>query len=159
MVQRLQTGKGSVIARRGIPCESGGGTTHLVMKQIQKGELYEHLGGFLKSKGIELTEGSYSRKLEQSCGLMTEAINLSQQGLERAKNEIDEKLDRLRQVIHEKTAPKPPSPEPEAACAPNPPAEDPAAEAEKPTKKAGGSEPKRAPKKNATTPKRKRKAA
>ena len=93
------------------------------MKQIEKGEIYQHLSGFLKSKGIELTEGSYSRKIEKSCGLLAETINLSQQGLERAKKEIDEKLDKVRRVIHEKTAPKsaasaPPAAPPSPVAAP-----------------------------------------
>ena len=37
---------------------------------------------------------------------MAEAINLSQKGISRAKDEVDKKLDAMRQVIHEKTAPK-----------------------------------------------------
>jgi len=92
------------------------------MKAIEKGEIYQHLSGFLKNKGIELTEGSYSKKIEKSCGLLAETINLSQKGLERAKQGIDEKLDQVRQAIHEKTAPKSAAPvsgpAPAAATAP-----------------------------------------
>ena len=80
------------------------------MKQIEKGEIFQHLSGFLKSKGIVLNEGSYASKIEKSCHLLTETINVSQQGLERAKQGIDQRLDKVRQVIHEKTAPKPPAP-------------------------------------------------
>src|SRR3989442_656664 len=78
------------------------------MKPIGKGELFEHFNHFLKSKGIELTEGSYSRRIQKGCELLGDAINISQQGIERAKVKIDQKLDQVRQVIHEKTAAKPP---------------------------------------------------
>src|SRR6266566_8094772 len=83
--------------------------TEPIMKQIQKDELYEHLGQFLKDKGIELTEGSYTKGIHAGCSLLADAINLSQAGLERAKAGLDKKLDQVRQVIHEKTAPKPAS--------------------------------------------------
>lgn len=87
------------------------------MKQIDKGELYKHLCGFLETRGIELKEGSYTKRIEQGCGLLSEAINLGQKGITRAKTEVDEKLDQMRQVIHEKTAPKAPP----AAATPPPP--------------------------------------
>lgn len=76
------------------------------MKPLNEDELYENLRGFLKGKGIELQEGSYARGIQKSCSLLSDAINLGQQGLDRAKTEIDKKLDQMRQVIHEKTAPK-----------------------------------------------------
>jgi hypothetical protein len=76
------------------------------MKPLEKHELYENLTGFLKTKGIELKEGSYAQAIQKSCSLLTDAINLGQEGLEKAKNKIDNKLDQVRQVIHEKTAPK-----------------------------------------------------
>lgn len=82
------------------------------MKQIEKDELYQHLSGFLKAKGIELKAGSYAQAIEKSCGLLSDAINLGQKGLSRAKVELDDKLDRMRQVIHEKTAPKSATPPP-----------------------------------------------
>ena len=78
------------------------------MKPIQKDELFTHLGQFLKGKGIELKEGSYANCIQKSCGLLTDAINLSQAGVQKARDGIDNKLDQMRQVIHEKTAPKPP---------------------------------------------------
>src|SRR5438128_12445377 len=77
------------------------------MKPIEKDELYEHVSGFLKNKGIELKEGSYTKGIHAGCSLLADAINLSQKGLERAKMEIDKNLERVRQVIHEKTAPNP----------------------------------------------------
>ncbi len=78
------------------------------MKTIKKDELYEHVSGFLKSKGIELKDGSYPRGIQAGCSLLADVINLSQKGLTRAKTEIDKNLERVREVIHEKTAPKPP---------------------------------------------------
>jgi hypothetical protein len=79
------------------------------MKRINEGELYQHLGDFLKAKGIELKEGSYTKRIQQGCALLSETINVSQTGLEKAKTKAEKKLGELRQVIHEKTAPKPPA--------------------------------------------------
>ena len=76
------------------------------MKTIQKDELYEHVGSFLRKKGIELKEGSYTKGIHAGCSLLADAINLSQAGIERAKAGLDRKLDQVRQVIHDKTAPK-----------------------------------------------------
>jgi hypothetical protein len=76
------------------------------MKPIQKDELFEHVSNFLKGKGIELKAGSYAKGIQNGCSLLADAINLSQQGLNRAKVEVDKGLDRMRQTIHEKTAPK-----------------------------------------------------
>ena len=85
------------------------------MNPIQKDELYENISQFLKGKGIELKEGSYTKGIHAGCSLLADAINLSQTGLERAKvglgktkDGLEKKLDQVRQVIHEKTAPKPP---------------------------------------------------
>jgi len=61
------------------------------MKPIEKRELYQHVNQFLKSKGVEIKEGSYASHLEKSCGLLTDAINLTQKGMERAKTEIDKR--------------------------------------------------------------------
>jgi hypothetical protein len=77
-----------------------------IMKPLEQDELYQHLSGFLKNKGVELKEGGYTRAIQKSCGLLVEAINLGQKGFDRARVEIDKKLDQMRQVIHEKTAPK-----------------------------------------------------
>ena len=78
------------------------------MKTIKKDELFEHLQGFLKGKGVELKEGPYSQGIHAGCSLLADAINLSQAGIERAKTGIETRLEQVRQVIHEKTAPKPP---------------------------------------------------
>ena len=77
------------------------------MKPIEKDELYENLSQFLKGKGIELKEGSYSKGIHAGCSFLADAINLSQAGIERAKAGIDKGLEQVRQAIHEKTAPKP----------------------------------------------------
>src|SRR5262245_50527505 len=87
------------------------------MKPIEKSELFQHVNQFLKSKGVEIKDGTYAKHLEKSCGLLTDAINLTQRGMERAKTEIDKRLEQMRQVIHEKTAPKS-SPSPAAQASP-----------------------------------------
>ena len=87
------------------------------MNPIQKDELYENISQFLKNKGIELTEGSYTKGIHAGCSLLADAINLSQTGIERAKAGIEKSLDQVRQVIHEKTAPKKP-----VSATPPPPA-------------------------------------
>jgi hypothetical protein len=87
------------------------------MNPLNENELYTHLGDFLKTRGIEIKEGSYAKRIQQGCSILTDAVNLSQAGLTKAKEEIDQKLDQMRQVIHEKTAPKPPTPPTPAAAA------------------------------------------
>jgi len=87
------------------------------MNPIRKDELYENISQFLKNKGIELKEGSYTKGIHAGCSLLADAINLSQTGLERAKTGLEKKFHQVRQVIHEKTAPKP-----LASAAPPPPA-------------------------------------
>ena len=76
------------------------------MKPIQKDELYEHLSQFLKAKGVEMKDGSYPKAIQKGCSILADAINLSQKGITQAKDQIDKNLDRMRQAIHEKTAPK-----------------------------------------------------
>jgi hypothetical protein len=80
--------------------------TKKIMKPIHKDELYDNLAEFLKGKGVQLTEGRYSTGIQAGCSMLADAINLSQAGLERAKTEIERKMDQVRQVIHEKTAPR-----------------------------------------------------
>ena len=92
------------------------------MKPIEKEELYAHLSEFLKTKGIELKEGSYSNFIHNGCKVLAEAINLSQQGVHRAKSGLDEKLDQMRDIIHKKTAPKRATNPPAGAAAPSAPA-------------------------------------
>ena len=79
------------------------------MKTIERDEIFQNLKGFLKTKGIELQDGSYTRGLEQGCGLLADTVNLSQRALGRAKSEVGKRLGQVRQVIHEKTGPTCPS--------------------------------------------------
>ncbi len=78
------------------------------MKKLKTGELYAHLSQFLQAKGIELKDGSYTERLEKGCTLLTDSINFAQGSLKKAKTGVDQKLDQMRQVIHEKTAPRTP---------------------------------------------------
>ena len=71
--------------------------------------MFSNLKGFLKSKGIDLQEGSYSDGIRKGCDLLTDTVNLSQRAYDRAKDAVDKGLDQVRQTIHEKTAPKPPT--------------------------------------------------
>ena len=75
------------------------------MNTIKKDELFNHLGGFLKSKGIELKEGSYAARIQQGCNLLGDAINATQTTVSQTKVQVDRALDGLRQKIHESTAP------------------------------------------------------
>jgi hypothetical protein len=93
----------------------------LAMKQLRKNELYKQLSGFLKHKGVELTDGSYSSGLRQACTILSDTINFAQTNLEKAKDQMGGQLDRMREVIHKKTAPKPappPAPPPAPSAAP-----------------------------------------
>jgi hypothetical protein len=78
------------------------------MKKLKKDDLYKNLNGFLKEKGVELTDGAYASRLRRGCAILTDTINFTQANLEKAKSRMDQKLDRMRQIIHEKTAPKTP---------------------------------------------------
>ena len=76
------------------------------MKKIDKSELYEHLRSFLKSKGVALEDGSYAKRLEQGCDLLTDAINTTQTGVERAREKVGGAVENLRETIHKATAPR-----------------------------------------------------
>jgi hypothetical protein len=90
------------------------------MKRIHKDELFDHVSQFLKNKGIELKEGSYAHTIQKGCQVLADTINLSQQAVERAKTELEKNFDKARQVIHEKTAPKPPRVRPQPDDPPQP---------------------------------------
>ena len=102
------------------------------MKPIQKDELYAHLSDFLKAKGVEMKDGAYPRGIQTACGFMADAINLSQQGIVQAKAQFDKNLDRMRQVIHESTAP---SSTPKPGAAPKTKAQNPKSQAAGPKRK------------------------
>jgi len=75
------------------------------MKTIKKDELFSNLGTFFKSKGIELTDGSYTARIQQGCNLLSDAINATRKTVSKTKVKVDHALDQLRQTIHESTAP------------------------------------------------------
>lgn len=99
------------------------------MQTIKKDELFRSLGDFLKSKGIEMNEGSYTTRIQKGCNLLSDAINATQKTVKQTKVQVDQALDKLRQTIHESTEPKPP----------------PASSKSRPAKKAPPSRPKRPP--------------
>lgn len=78
------------------------------MQTIKKDELFRNLGDFLKSKGIELNDGSYTTRIQQGCNLLADAINATQKTVKQTKTQVDQALDQLRETIHQRTAPKPP---------------------------------------------------
>ena len=81
-------------------------TDEAIMNQIKHEELFGNLKNFLKGRGIELQEGSYTKRVQQGCEVLADSINMSQRAFKRAKTAVDNGLDQLRQTIHEKTAPK-----------------------------------------------------
>ncbi len=78
------------------------------MKKIKQNELFQSLSGFLKDKGIELKEGTYAERIHKACNLLGDTINATQSTARKAKQEVDKKLDEVRECIHEATAPRPP---------------------------------------------------
>ncbi|MCB1127733.1 MAG: hypothetical protein KDM81_14665 [Verrucomicrobiae bacterium] len=74
------------------------------MKTIDKDELFNHLGDFLKGKGIVLSDGSYSKRIRQGCNLLSDAINATQKTVTRARTEVDKKLSKLRESLHRATS-------------------------------------------------------
>lgn len=76
------------------------------MKTIKKNELFEHVSGFLKERGIELKEGSYTNRIRKGCELLAEVINCTERGIAEAAAQMDQGLERMRDIIHRKTAPK-----------------------------------------------------
>ena len=89
------------------------------MNKINKDEMFGNLKEFLKSKGVELQDGTYTERIRQGCGVLAESVNLSQDALKRTKSAMDKGLGQLRQVIHRQTAPKPPAGKTQAGKTPN----------------------------------------
>ena len=85
------------------------------MSEIKKEEMFGNLKSFLKSKGIEIQEGSYANGIRKGCEILTDTVNLSQRALARAKVAMDKGLDDVRQTVHERTAPKKESARPKTA--------------------------------------------
>jgi hypothetical protein len=80
---------------------------NMTMKTIEPDEIFQNLKGFLKTRGIDLQDGSYTRGIRHGCGILADTVNLSQRALARAKTEMGKRLGQVRQVIHEKTGPPP----------------------------------------------------
>jgi hypothetical protein len=76
------------------------------MNKIDDKELFRHLSGFFKSKGIELKAGVYTQGIQKGCELLADTVNLSQEAMERAKAQMERQVEQMRQIIHERTAPK-----------------------------------------------------
>ena len=72
------------------------------MSDIKKEEMFGNLKGFLKSKGIEIQDGSYANGIRKGCDILTDTVNMSQRAFDRAKVAVD----KVRQTVHEKTAPR-----------------------------------------------------
>ena len=68
--------------------------------------MFGNLKSFLKSKGIDIQEGSYAEGIRKGCEILTDTVNMSQRALDRTKTVVDEGLDQVRQTVHEYTAPK-----------------------------------------------------
>jgi hypothetical protein len=79
------------------------------MRTIKQDELFQSLNDFLKTKGIELKDGAYAQRIRRACNLLGDTINTTQKTARKAKDEVDKKLDQVRQSIHEATAPRPPA--------------------------------------------------
>ena len=68
--------------------------------------MFGNLKSFLKSKGIEIQDGSYADGIRKGCEILTDTVNMSQRALGSAKDAVEKGLDQVRQTVHEKTAPK-----------------------------------------------------
>jgi len=78
------------------------------MSDIKKEEMFGNLKNFLKSKGIEIQEGSYANGIRRGCDILTDTVNMSQRAFDRTKTVVEQGLDQARQTVHEYTAPKTP---------------------------------------------------
>jgi|SRR6185437_7301162 len=81
-------------------------SNEVIMTDINKEEMFGNLKSFLKSKGIEIQEGSYADGIRKGCEILTDTVNMSQRAFDRAKDAMDKGLDQARQTVHEYTAPK-----------------------------------------------------
>lgn len=77
------------------------------MKKLGKDDLYQHVNQFLKEKGIEIQDAApLGKGLQKGCQVLTETINSAQTTLEKASNRMDRGIDKMRDIIHKKTAPR-----------------------------------------------------
>ena len=78
------------------------------MKTIDQDELFRNITQFLQRKGVELKEGSYSRRLQQCCGLLADVVNTTNKTVARACAEVDQKLKDIRETVRRPSGRKPP---------------------------------------------------
>ena len=77
------------------------------MKKLRQNDLFKHSDQFLKDKGIEVRESApLGSTLKTGCQILTDTINHAQVTLEKARGQMDGQLDKMRSIIHEKTAPR-----------------------------------------------------
>jgi hypothetical protein len=77
------------------------------MKKLRQNDLFKHIDQFLKDQGIEIREAApLGSRLKTGCQLLTDTINNAQSTLGKARDHMDDHLDKMRNIIHEKTAPK-----------------------------------------------------
>ncbi len=79
------------------------------MKTIKKNELFDNLSEFLKARGVELKDGLYTDRIRKGCELLADVINCTERGIAEAATQMDQGLEKMREIIHRKTAPKKPS--------------------------------------------------
>lgn len=77
------------------------------MKKLGKDDLYQHIDQFLKDKGIDIQDAKpFGRSLQKGCQALTDMINGAQAAAEKARNRMDSGIDKMREIIHKKTAPR-----------------------------------------------------
>ena len=77
------------------------------MKKLKQNDLFKHIDQFLKDKGIEIREAApLGSRIKTGCQILTDTINNAQSTLGKAKDHMDDHLDTMRSIIHEKTAPR-----------------------------------------------------
>ena len=104
------------------------------MKNIDHNDLFRHVSGYLESKGVQLQDGDYARRLREGCRVLAGIANRTQSTVDTVRIKVDDGVDRLRQFVHEKTAPRPAS----SAGAPAARAVPPEAASRKPVRRATG---------------------
>jgi len=72
-------------------------------KKLNKDALYHQLSDFLKGQGLPLSAGSMNNALKKSCEILTDAFNVTRNSLDRAKSQMEDTLDTVRNTIHEQT--------------------------------------------------------
>ncbi len=76
-------------------------------KKLNQDELYRNMESFLKSKGIEIKDTVFwGKQLKTGCRLLTEGVNHAQSAIETARTTMEGQLEKMRDVVHRKTAPK-----------------------------------------------------